>query len=171
MVLPSMSAEKIKGFDFSISSGQDTLITGHGGGGGSQAPAYIVVTVKDPSAFPPLPSDTVTRTSCGPGLTSRRSQSTKPPVPEMVPSVVEYSYRKPSASGSVAFTTNSTSGLGSAGVSHGQIAILVNDEVNESIAGGRLRCRRGFCSEADSPATSGDTRANEIINSRFTMTN
>src|SRR6185295_5655665 len=99
-----------KGLDFSSSSGHDTLTIGHGGGGGSQAPESTVVTVNAASAFPPFPSVTVTRTSCGPRSTLSKSQMTDLPLPEMEPSVVEYSYCSASPSGSVAFTSKSTSG-------------------------------------------------------------
>ena len=162
-----MTTENLKGFDFSISSGQETRTTGHGGGGGSHV-ASTVVTVNAASALPPFPSVTVTRTSCGPSGALFKSHITDMPLPEMVPAVVEYLYCNVSPSGSVAFTTTFASGLSYNG-KNGQTRIVVGVEINESIAGGRLRCRRVFCSEADGTARSGKRRANEITNVRFTM--
>jgi len=144
--------------------GHDTWTTGHAGGGGSQAPASTVVTVKVASTFPPRPSVTVTRTSCGPRRRLFRSQTTNLPLPEMDPSVVEYWYRSLSPSASVAVTSRSTSGLANKW-DHGQISTLVIDELKESITGGLLRCRRGFCCEA---VTTGNNRATKITIRRFT---
>src|SRR6185503_3022533 len=163
-----MSTENMKGFDLSISSGHDTLITGHGGGGGSQVPLSTVVTIRAASTFPPFPSVTVTRTSCAPRGTFFKSHMTDLPFPEMVPSVVEYWNCSSSPSGSVAFTSRSTTGLSKKSGWNSQALIVALDEVKDSIDGDRLRSRRGFCSEAANPATSGITRANKMINRRFT---
>lgn len=47
-------SRKFKGFELSISSGQETLISGHGGGGLSQTGASKVITVTVASTLPPL---------------------------------------------------------------------------------------------------------------------
>ena len=160
-----MSTENANGFDFSSSSGHDTLITGHGGGGGSQLPPSTILTVNAASTFPPLPSVTFTRTSCACCSALLKSQITDLPLPKIEPPVVEYSYCSASPSGSVALTSRFTSGLSYNSGWNVQTRSVVDDEVNESIVGGRLRWRRGFCSAV---VRSGNTRANEIANRRFT---
>src|SRR5688500_20153168 len=149
-----------------MSSGHDTLILGHGGGGGSQPAASVVVTVKVPTTLRPFPAVTLTRTSCGPRFKPFRSQSTDLPSPEIVPSVVKYSKGSEAPAGSFAVTTNVTSGLSdtAADGKNGQIRIVVNDEVNESMDGGRLGCRLAFCSKPGKIPTTGKTRENEMTN-------